>query len=112
MVINGVDYTIYLIAGGSFALMALAEYFICLKSKNPSARKVLLFVPFLILVAGLLVYGSNSGGGFLDLSGLVLVVATIYALLCGAGMFAGWFAFKLKYENKNELPESCPFSEE
>lgn len=110
MMINGVDYSLYIIAAVTFVVLAVAEYFICLKAKNPSARKILLFVPFFILVGALVVYGSESGG-FLDLRGYVAFIIVMYALLCSIALFAGWFAFKLKYENGKEPPEACPFSE-
>lgn len=111
MVINGTDYSLYIVIGLTVAVLAGLEYFICLKSTKSSYRKILLFVPFLVLTGALMVYGSESGGGLFDLRGLVVVLLVIYALICAAAIGAGRFIYKLKHENKPDVPEDCPMAD-
>jgi len=110
MIINGVDYSAIIVVAVTVIALAAAEYFICLKSKKSSYRKVLLFVPFMVLVGAMFVYGGE-GGGFIDLRGYVAVILAVYALICAAAIGAGWFAFKLKYESKPDISENCPLSD-
>lgn len=113
MIINGTDYTLYIIRALSVIGIAALEYFICLKSKKKSNRQVLLFIPFFILVAALLVWGSSADDSMLDMRTPVMVMMVIWALLCAIGQFIGWFSFKLKYENeKDEIPRDCPMTKE
>ncbi len=113
MLINGVDYTLYIIAAVSVLAIGGLEYYICLKSKKKSNRQALLFIPFFILVGALVIYGSESNGSFIDLRGAITLVLVVWALLCAVAQFIGWFVFKLKYENqKDEIPRDCPMSQE
>ena len=111
MVINGIDYTLYIIVGVSVLIMAGLEYLICIKAKNKSMRKAMLFIPFFILVASLFIYGAEPNGSFLDMRGIVSFLVACYGLISVAAIGIGWFVFKLKYENQPEIPEDCPLSE-
>ena len=72
---------LYIIPAVSFVAFAGLEYLICAKSKNSSTQKLMFFLPFLIFVGALVVYGSEAGG-FMDMRGLATVVITIYGVLC------------------------------
>ena len=100
---------LYIIPAVSFVALAGLEYFICLKSKNPSTQKVLFFLPFLIFIGALVVFGSEAGN-FGDMRGLATVVITIYGVLCLVAIAAGWFIYALKHIEVT--PESCPLSEQ
>ena len=113
MIINGTDYTLYIIRALSVIGIAALEYLICLKSKKKANRQVLLFIPFFILVAALVIYGSETNGSFLDLRAATTAMLTVWALLCAVGQFIGWFSYKLKYENeKDEIPRDCPMAKQ
>ncbi len=98
-----------IIAAASFMGLAGLEYFICAKAKNPSTEKLMFFVPFLIFVAALVVFGSDAGG-FLDLRGMATVVITIYGVLSLVAILAGYYLYHLKH--LPQQPDECPFSEE
>ena len=99
---------LYIIPAISFVVLAALEYLICAKSKNPSTQKLLFFLPFLIFVGALVVFGSDAGG-FMDMRGLATVVITIYGVLCLVAIVAGYFLYHLKH--LPDEPENCPYSE-
>ena len=99
---------LYIIPAVSFFALAGLEYLICRKAKNPSTEKLLFFLPFLIFVGALVVFGSDAGG-FMDMRGLATVVITVYGVLCLVAILAGYFLYHLKHLPAE--PESCPYSE-
>ena len=103
------NFTMILLAAVSFFGFAALEYFICSKAKNPSTEKLMFFVPFLIFVAALVVFGADASGSFLDLRGMVTVVITVYGVLSLVAILAGYYLYHLKHLPVE--PESCPFSE-
>ncbi|MBQ6850718.1 MAG: hypothetical protein IJN77_06755 [Oscillospiraceae bacterium] len=103
------DFTLIILAVVSFAAFAALEYFICSKAKNPSTEKLMFFVPFLIFVGALVVYGSDANGSFLDLRGMVTVVITIYGVLSLVAILAGYYLYHLKHLPQDA--DNCPFSE-
>ena len=100
---------LYIIPAVSFFAFAALEYLICAKSKNTSTQKLLFFLPFLIFIGALVVYGSEIGG-FGDMRGLATVVITIYGVLCLVAILGGYFLYHLKHLPQE--PESCPYSEQ
>ena len=103
------NFMLPLAAGASFVGLAAVEYLICSKSKNPNTDKLMFFVPFLIFVGALVVYGSDASGSFVDLRGMVTVVITVYGILSLVAILGGYYLYHLKYLPQE--PESCPFSE-
>lgn len=103
------NFTLPIIAAASFLGLAGLEYLICAKAKNPSTEKLMFFVPFLIFVAVLVVFGSDAGG-FLDLRGMATVVITVYGVLSLVAILAGYYLYHLKH--LPQQPDECPFSEE
>ena len=67
VLINGVNYTIYIIAAAGLVLFGGLQYTICRRPTKKSHRQAMLFVPFLILCAALFVFGAEGGGSFLDM---------------------------------------------
>ncbi len=104
------NFTLPLIAAASFFALAGLEYFICSKTSNPSTQKLLFFLPFLIFVGALVVFGSDAGG-FLDLRGMVTAVLTIYGILSLVAIAGGWLLYALKH-TQPETPEDCPYSQQ
>lgn len=98
-----------LIAAVSFIAFAGIEYYICSKTNNPSYQKLMFFVPFLIFVVALVVFGSDTNGSFVDLRGMVTVVITIYGVLSLVAILGGYYLYHLKH--MPEQPEECPYSE-
>ena len=109
MMINGTDYTIYIVVVLTVVLLAALEYTICRRAKNPSMRKALLFIPFLVLLFALFVYGSQPNGSFLDLRDVVALMRIGYAAVCAVAICIGWFVFAVK--EKKEDRAACPYSE-
>lgn len=107
--INGVNYLIYILAGGGLVFLGGLEYFICSKSAVRSHRQALLFVPFLILCGALVVYGAEGGGSFLDLRGRVALAAIAYGFMSLAAITAGWLIYGFRHLPQE--PEDCPFME-
>ncbi len=100
---------LYIVCALSFVVLAGLEYLVCAKAKNPNTEKLLFFLPFLIFIAALVVYGSDSNG-FLDMRGFATVVITIYGVLCLVAILGGYFLYHLKHLPQE--PESCPYSEQ
>ncbi len=111
--INGKDYSLIIIAVVTVIALAALEYVICAKAKNQQLRKVPLFIPFIVWTAGLVIYGTGTGGGgFIDLSGLVLALFTAYGVICFIGIAAGWVAYRLKeIKLMEQARQNCPMSE-
>ena len=110
MMINGTDVTLYLAVAATVAVLAWLEYIICRRAKNPQAKKLLLFVPFLVFCRALFVYGTSDGSGFLDLSGIVVFLIICYGMVCLAAIGLGWFIALVKTDK--ETKAACPFADE
>ena len=109
VLINGVNYTIYIIAAAGLVLFGGLQYTICRRPTKKSHRQAMLFVPFLILCAALFVFGAEGGGSFLDVRGAVALALMGYGFLSLAAISAGWLAAAVK--NDKEAKASCPFNE-
>lgn len=105
------NFMLPIIAAVSFFALAGLEYLICAKAKNPSAQKLMFFVPFLIFVGALVVFGSDANGSFLDMRGMVTAVLTVYGILSLVAIAAGWLIYQLKHVEP-EAPEDCPYSQQ
>ena len=102
------NFMLPLAAGASFVALAAVEYLICSKSKNPNTDKLMFFVPFLIFVGALVVFGSEIGN-FGEMRSMATVVITVYGILSLVAILGGYYLYHLKHLPQE--PESCPFSE-
>lgn len=95
--INGTDYTLYIIAFLSVTFLFFLQLYLCRKTKSSKIRKLpLLFVAFLLVLA-LITYITPDTSGFIDLSGLVASILFFYAVICSAAIGLAWAVYKVKY---------------
>lgn len=95
--INGTDYTLYIIAFATVTFMFFLQLYLCRKAKSRKIQMLpLLFVVFLLMMA-LVTYITPDTSGFIDLSGLVAVMFLIYAAICSVAIGLAWAVYKIKY---------------
>ncbi len=94
--INGTDYTLYIIAFSTFVFLFFMQLYLCRKAKSKKIKMLpLLFVAFILLMA-LITYLTPDTSGFIDLSGLVAFLLLAYAVICAASIGFAWMVYDMR----------------
>ena len=95
MELFGVDLTLPLFVLGSFLGLCVLEYLLCRKVKWKWVR----LLPWGVVVWNLVLSVASllgDTGGWIDMRSFFALIFSIYALICGAGIFLGWYLAKKK----------------
>ena len=85
MIINGTDYTFYLIVLGSFLLLFAVQYLLCRRVRIRLLRHLpWAYVVYLLGLAVATLFGDT--GGFVDLRSFFALVILGYAVLCAVAI--------------------------
>ena len=95
MIINGMDYTLYLFAGLSFFVMLGGEYFLLRFARLRWLRHLpWVWVMGMLGLAIATLFGET--GGFIDMRSFFAAIIAGYAALCAAGIGLAHLLYKLK----------------
>ena len=97
-VINGVDYSLFVI-GGIGALISFAvQYILCCKAKRKWVK--LIPVCFLLAILAIAALIADSAGSIIKISEVVAVVLLCIAVLMGIAIGAAWLVYNVRTKRR------------
>ena len=100
-VVNGLDYSLFVIGGAGALLLFAVQLALCFKAKSKRVKLIpVYFIGLLIILAIASVAIGTSPESLMDLSGLVAIVILCVALLFGTAIGAAWLVFRIRTKKR------------
>ena len=102
-VINGTDYSLFVIGGIGAIIFFAIQLALCFKAKKLSVKLIpVYFICLLVALAIASVIIEVSPDSLMDLSGLIAIVILCVALLFGISIGVAWLIYKIKAKKGTE----------
>lgn len=99
-VINGTDYTLFVLAAVAALVFFAGQYALCRWAKRPIFRYIPACAVVLLLLLAQYVLSSDNRGSFIDLRGAAAAVIVGFALLCAVSASLGWLLWRWQSRKK------------
>ena len=99
-VINGTDYTLFVLAAVAALVFFAGQYALCRWAKRPIFRCIPACAVVLLLLLAQYVLSSDNRGSFIDLRGAMAAVIVGFALLCAVSASLGWLLWRWQSRKK------------
>ena len=103
-VINGTDYSLFVIGGIGALLFFAIQLALCFKAKKLGVKLIpVYFICLLVVLAIASVIIGVSPDSLMDLSGLITIVILCVALLFGISIGAAWLIYRIRAKKDRRL---------
>ena len=103
-VINGTDYSLFVIGGVGALIFFAIQLALCFKAKKTGVKLIpVYFICLLVVLAIASVIIGTSPESLMDLSGLIAIVILCVALLFGVSIGAAWLIYRIRAKKDRRL---------